>query len=118
MAYTTEDFAQTQIPLFLDKIPVGVTVIDLECHILYYNEYCAERLNRKPEWLGRDIRLCHQKQESNDRIDQMLEAFKNGRKEAFCYDANPYGDPLAISLAPLEINGELVGCVHSVIFKE
>jgi len=37
MAYTTEDFNQTRIPLILDKIPVGVTVIDLECHILYYN---------------------------------------------------------------------------------
>jgi len=81
MAYATKDFDQTQIPLILDKIPVGITVIDLEGHILYYNDCCAERLNRKPEWLGRDIRLCHQKQESNDRIDQMLETFKNGRKE-------------------------------------
>jgi hypothetical protein len=117
MAYKIKDFDQTLLPQSLDKIPVGVTVIDLECRILYFNEYCAERLHREPEWLGRDIRLCHQKQESNDRIDQMLEAFKSGRKEAFCYDANPYGDPLAISLSPLEVDGKLVACVHTVIFK-
>jgi len=47
----------------------------------------------------------------------MLNAFKNGRKEAFSYEANPYGDPLAISFAPLEIDGKWVGCVHSVTFN-
>ena len=117
MAFMTKDFDQNWLPLFLDKIPVGVTLVDLDGRILYYNEYCSEKFNRKPEWLGRDIRVCHQKQASNDRIDQMLEAFKNGLKEAFRYDANPYGDPIAVSFSPLEVDGKLVGCVHSVIIK-
>ena len=47
-----------------------VTVIDLEGHIPYHDEYCAGKRNYKPELL-----------------------------------------------APVGVDGELVGCVHRVMFK-
>ncbi|MGD8982642.1 MAG: PAS domain-containing protein [Desulfobacteraceae bacterium] len=56
----------------LDQIAAAITVIDLEGCMLYYNEYSAQVLDRKPEYLGKNVRFCHEKQESNDRIDRML----------------------------------------------
>ncbi len=118
MPYMTRDFDPSLLPRFLDRLPVGVTVIDLGCRILYYNEFCADKLGRTPESLGRDIRLCHRKPESIARIDEMIEAFEKGRRESFQYDANPYGDPLAITLTPLLRDGRLVGYLHTVILKQ
>ena len=62
MTYKALDgFDAAQIPLIVDMIPVAITIIDLEGHILFYNDYSRQVLNRKPEYLGSDIRDCHQK---------------------------------------------------------
>jgi DUF438 domain-containing protein len=53
----------------LDQIPVGITVTDLDGKMLYYNEYCARTVDRKPEYIGMDIRSCHKKPESIPKID-------------------------------------------------
>jgi PAS domain S-box-containing protein len=111
-------FDSTRIfPVILDKIPVGITVTDLEGHILYYNEYCSKILERKPEYIGKDIRLCHEKSESKSKIDHMLEEFKRGRREAFVYDTIRYGNQITVTLTPVEIEGKLVCCVQSVTIK-
>jgi len=113
-----EGFDPDQIPLILDKIPVAITVIDLEGNILFYNEYSSRVLDRKPEYLGTDIRECHQKPETNDRIDRMLAEFKAGWREDFYYEAFRYGNDIAVTLSPFEVNRRLIGCIQSVIIKK
>ncbi len=113
-----EGFDPDQIPLILDKIPVAITVIDLEGNILFYNEYSSRVLDRKPEYLGTDIRDCHQKPETNDKIDRMLAEFKAGRREDFFYEAFRYGKDIAVTLSPFEADGRLIGCIQSVIIKK
>jgi DUF438 domain-containing protein len=117
MAFLTAQFDQDWIPQILDKIPMAVTIFDLQGIMLYYNEYSPRVINRKPELLGKDIRLCHQKPESNARIDRMIEEFKNGRREPISYEARPYGKPLLITVSPLEIDGRLVGFIHTAMPK-
>ena len=114
---TKEGFDPDQIPLILDKIPVAVTVIDLEGNILLYNEYSSRILDRKPEHLGADIRDCHQKPETNVKIDGMINEFKAGRREEFYYEAFRYGKDIAVTLSPYEVDGQLVGCIQSVTMK-
>jgi DUF438 domain-containing protein len=104
-------------PFILDRIPIGVTVIDLEGRMLYFNDYSSKIRDRKPEYLGRDIRLCHKKEESIDKIDRILEEFKSGRREVFSYQAHVEDGILEVSVSPLEVEGRLVGCVHSMIKK-
>jgi len=48
-----------------------------------YNGYSSRMLNRKPEYIGRDIRDCHEKAASIEKIDHMLAEFKKGRREEF-----------------------------------
>ena len=85
--------------------------------MLYYNEYGAQILDRKPEYLGRDVNLCHEKQESRERIDHMLEAFKAGRRQEFYYEADRYGKRIAVTLSPFEVKGRLVACIQTVTVK-
>ena len=112
-----EGFDAAQIPLIVDIIPVAITIIDLEGHILFYNDYSSQVLDRKPEYLGSDIRDCHQKPETNARIDTMLNEFKAGRREAFYYEAFRYGKNIAVTLSPFEVDGQLIGCIQSVTIK-
>jgi DUF438 domain-containing protein len=119
MTYKAIDgFDTSQIPQILDKIPVAVTVIDLEGNILFYNEFSSQILDRKPEYLGTDVRLCHQKPETNTKIDHMLAEFKAGRRENFYYEAFRYGKNIAVTLSPFEVDGELVGGIQSVTIKK
>ena len=114
---TIEGFDLDQIPLILDKIPVAITIIDLQGNILLYNEYSSQVLDRKPEYLGTDIRNCHQKPQTNARIDDMLNAFKAGRREEFYYEAFRYEKNICVTLAPFEVDGKLIGCIQSVTIK-
>ena len=112
-----DSFDTSQIPQIIDKIPVAITVIDLEGHILFYNQYSSQVLDRKPEYLGTDIRGCHQKPETNERIDHMLAEFKAGRRDEFYYEAFRYGKDIAVTLSAFEVDGQLVGCIQSVTIK-
>ena len=109
-------FAQL-LPHILDQIPVAVTVIDLEGTIRYFNAYAPQLLDRKPEYIGRDVRACHMKPESNARIDEMIAAFKGGRRDRFTWEVTRNRRRLVLALSPLEVEGRLVGCIHSVIVK-
>jgi len=65
------------LQVVIDSIPVGITVLDLEGHIQMFNKFSSNITDRKPEYLGKDIRGCHQNPESNIKIDQIFEAIKS-----------------------------------------
>ena len=112
-----DGFDNSLIPLIIDRIPVAITGIDLEGNILFYNDYSRQVLDRKPEYLGTDIRSCHQKPETNDKIDRMLNEFKAGRREDFYYETFRYGKNIAVTLSPFEVGGQLIGCIQSVVIR-
>ena len=76
-----------QLEKVLDKIPVGVTVTDIEGRILYYNTYSSQIVDRKPEYIGEDIRACHKKPDSILKIDRILEELKEGRIQEYYYES-------------------------------
>ena len=105
------------IPEILDNIPLAMTIIDLQGIMLYYNDYAPRIINRKAELLGKNVRLCHQKSESNARIDEVIEDFKEGRRNPVSYEARPYGELLLITVYPLEVDGRLEVCIHTAMPK-
>jgi DUF438 domain-containing protein len=116
--HVIDGFDNSIIPQIIEHIPVAITGIDLEGNILFYNEYGTQVLDRKPAYLGTDIRDCHQKPESNAKIDRMLAAFKDGSRENFYYETVRYGKNIAVTLSPFEVNGNLIGCIQSVVIRE
>ena len=100
--------------LAMDCMGIAVTIIDTKGTLLYYNRHSAKILDRKPEYIGADIHSHHKKADSNKKVDLMLKEFKEGRKDSFYYEANPYGKPILVTLSPILKNGEFVGCVQTV----
>lgn len=107
----------TRQAALLDQLPVGITVLDLNDRILYYNEYCARLVDRKPEYLGQDIRSCHQNAESVVAIDRILEDIQTGRKKEVYYETERNGKTLAVTILPYEMDGERLGTIQSIIVK-
>jgi DUF438 domain-containing protein len=105
------------VKLAMDCMGVAVTIIDTKGTLLYYNQYSAKILDRKPEYIGTDIHSHHKKADSNKKVDQMLKEFEGGRKDPFHYEAKPYGKIICVILSPIIKNGEFVGCVQTVRLK-
>jgi len=102
----------------LDNLPVGVTIIDPAGHILYFNKYCARFVNRKSEYIGRDIRSCHKEAESVARIDEILKTLKEGREREVHYENKRGARNLAVTVSRLEIDGALIGFIQSFVVKQ
>ena len=97
---------------------VAVTIIDMKGTLLYYNKHAAKILDRKPEYIGKDVHSHHKKAATNKKFDLMLKAFEEGRTEPFHYEAKPYGKIILVTLSPIIKDGQFVGCVQSVQLKE
>ncbi len=110
------ELEETQLELF-EQICAGITVLDLDGKIRHYNREAARILDRKPEYIGREVTHCHKKQESIQRIQEMLVSFREGRQEPFHWEIERFGRRLLISFSPLKSRGRLVGCIHMAVVK-
>ncbi|MFZ5449263.1 MAG: PAS domain-containing protein [Thermodesulfobacteriota bacterium] len=113
-----KDALDELVTLAMDCLDVGVTIFDPQGILLYYNNYAAKVLDRKPEYIGADIHLHHKKPDTNQKLDFMLQEFSKGRTEPFHYEANPYSQVIIVTLAPIRKSGTFVGCVHCVRLKQ
>ena len=99
----------------LQALPVGVTIVDPEGCILFYNHRAAELVNRKPEHIGRNIRTCHEKKESIDKIDKLLAEFQAGRTGEFQYQAVRKSRRLSVHFRPVREGDRLLYLVQTII---
>ena len=104
--------------LAMDCLGVAVSIIDTKGTLLYYNEESARILDRKPEYIGNDIRTHHKKAGTNKKFDLMLQEFSAGRTKPFDYEAKPYGKVILVTLTPIIKDGKFVGCVQRVRLKK
>lgn len=102
----------------MDLLPVGITIIDTAGTMLYYNAYSARYVDRKPEYIGRDIRACHAEETSIKKIESFMKLLLSGRKAQAHYEAERGGVKLAVTVAPFEFEGELIGFIQCFIVKE
>ena len=91
------DFDLEKFENIVEQLPASVTIIDLEGNMLYYNEFAPKLLNRKPDYLGKDIKACHKRKSSNKRVIAMIDGFKEGSREPVQYIAKPYGEPIVVT---------------------
>ena len=112
------DLNLEKLSSLLDQLPAAVSILDLDARLAYYSENAPNFVNRKPEFLGKDIRNCHKLQSSNERIEAIIEGFKTGNREPVSYIANPYGEELRITIVPFIVGRTLLGCIQHVVKKE
>lgn len=108
----------TRLAAAMDHLPVGITIIDTAGIMLYYNAYSARYVDRKPEYIGRDIRTCHAEDASIKKIEGFLKLLAAGSKAEVHYEAERGGVRLAVTVTPFEFGGELVGFIQSFLVKK
>lgn len=98
----------------LDQLPVAVTVLDRGGIIKYYNEHAPKILDRKPEYLGRDIREFHQPA-SNAKTDRIFAAYAQGGREEYCWRLKRGDQEFMVRVRPWLRGGQWAGLVHTVM---
>ena len=118
MAQKQDKRLKELISLAMQCMGVAVTIIDMKGILLYYNKQAAKILDRKPEYIGKDVHSHHKKANSNKNLDLMLKDFHKGRMESFHYEAKPYGKTILVTLSPILEDGKSIGCIQCVQLKE
>lgn len=104
-----DDFA-----MLLDTVPIAVTILDAAGNIVWFNDYATKILDRKPEYIGRDLRGFHNPK-SMKKIGEILEAYNSGVDQEFAWQLKPKDKVFAVRVAPLAIEGGGIGLVHTVM---
>lgn len=103
----------------LEQAGLGVTIVDRQGTVLYYNKWASEHLDRQPAYLGHSVHERHRRKITNPRFDAMLKLFVDGRNEPVRYVARPYGKTtILVTVSPIRIDGELVGLSQLVLLKD
>lgn len=79
--------ANTAVTLeeILDQMPMNVQFVDKEGYVRYLNKAAALRPAKGKREVGVNIRNCHARPESLEKIKRILADFKGGRKEPHYY---------------------------------
>jgi DUF438 domain-containing protein len=92
----------------------GAIAGKLRCRV---NKYSAQIVDRKPEYIGMDIRSCHKKPKSIEKIDMIISEMKAGKRENY-YDESKRKDKiLCVTISPYKQEGELIGFIQSSVVK-
>lgn len=112
MATSHESFDPAGLDLALwDQVAAAITVLDFDGAILFFNAYAPKILDRKPEYIGRDVCGLH-KPESAAKIRAMLDSYRHGGSQEFSWQLKREDREYVIRLAPLITEGKIAGAVH------
>lgn len=107
----------TQLTTILEKIPVGITIIDRKNRMLFYNEHSSKIVDRKPEYIGKNIESCHQKKQSIDKIEKMLADLDKGRIDTAFYEAERNNRRIAVTVFPFKLDDSTSGFIQVIVAK-
>ena len=103
----------------LEQAGMGVTILDREGRLMFYNQWAANKLDRKPEYIGKNVRGHHRRKITNPRFNAMLKLFEEGRTDPVYYVARPYGGiTILVTVSPIKVDGELVGYSQIILMKD
>ena len=98
-----------------DLLPVPISVVDSAGRLLYYNSAAAAAFDRKPEYVGRDIRGCHKRQGSIDKIEALLGWVRDNDQLPAAYEVDRNGKRYRIVISRLNGDKGLCGLVQCAI---
>lgn len=98
----------------LDQLPVAVTVLDRRGNIVFFNQNAPSIVDRKPEYLGRDIREFH-KPASNAKVDEILSAYAQGGRQEHSWRLERGDKEFMVRVRPWLKGQQWAGLVHTVM---
>jgi PAS domain S-box-containing protein len=110
--FETGNLSKEQIEAIFSTLPVEITFIDKEDLVRYFSQPKEMIFSRTKAIIGRQVQLCHP-QKSVHVVNQILEDFKNGRKDVAEFWINLGGKLVYIRyFAVRNKNGEYLGCLE------
>ena len=81
LRFETGSLSKEEIEAILDSLPVDISFVDKNDAVKYFNKADKRIFVRTKAVIGRKVQLCHP-QKSVHVVNQILEAFKTGKKDS------------------------------------
>jgi len=100
------------IEAMLDSMPIEISFVNENDEVKYFNKNGARIFPRPRNIVGKKVQQCHP-QKSLHKVLQILEAFKNGKKDAAEFWINLKGRQIYIRYFPVrDKNGKYLGTLE------
>lgn len=108
-----ENLSYAQIDAIMETLPVEVTFVDAEDMVAYFNRLDKEKIfTRTRSVIGRKVLKCHPGH-SVDKVEQIVEGFKDGTLESADFWIDFKGDKILIRYFPVRDDaGSYLGVVE------
>jgi PAS domain S-box-containing protein len=112
VAFETGNLVYEEVESIFNALPVDVTFVDKEDTVRYFSETKERIFPRTKAVIGRKVQQCHP-QKSLHVVNQILDDFKNGRKEVAEFWINVNGRFIHIRYFPVRNkSGDYLGCLE------
>jgi uncharacterized protein len=103
-----------QISAIFEALPIEITFSDENDIVRYWNKHENRIYQRPLEALGKDVRDCHSNK-SIKAVDELLNDFKNGKKDILEYNSNSNGKLVNVKyIAVRDENMKFLGVVEAL----
>jgi len=100
------------IEAMLDSMPIEISFVDENDEVKYFNKNGDRIFPRPRSIVGKKVQQCHP-QKSLHKVLQILEAFKNGKKDAIEFWINLKGRQIYIRYFPVrDKDGKYLGTLE------
>jgi hypothetical protein len=96
----TGNLTVEQIKLLFNHLPVDITFVDENDKVVYFSSPKKRIFPRSKAIIGRDVHNCHPP-ESVHVVEQIVNAFRNGKKDVASFWINMKGQQLLIQYFPV-----------------
>jgi len=112
IAFDTGSFSLEELQTLLNTLPVDITFVDKDDAVRYFSDSPERIFPRTKAVIGRKVQQCHP-QKSFHVVNQILEDFRHGRRDAAEFWINLHGRMIYIRyFAVRNKKGEYLGCLE------
>ncbi len=109
--FETGSLSREEIESMLDSLPVDITFVDKEDTVRYFSQSKDRIFPRTKAVIGRKVQQCHP-QASVHRVVQILEDFRNNRRDRADFWINLKGRLIFIRYFAVRKDGSYLGCLE------
>jgi len=102
-----ENLKPEVIEAMLDAMPIEISFVNENDEVKYFNKNGDRIFPRPRSIVGKKVQQCHP-QKSLHKVLQILEAFKNGKKDAAEFWINLRADRFTSDISQFEIKLEII----------
>lgn len=112
VSFETGDLSRNEIESILNILPVDITFVDREDTVRYFSQTKERIFPRTKAVIGHKVQQCHP-QKSVHVVNQILEDFKNGRRDKAEFWINMNDRLILIRYFPVRnTDGDYLGCLE------